>query len=105
MTKEKVEIKDNQNKKNKDKQFQLNNKIKMPQKHKPNKRKKMLQKEKVAEEDQDKVKNDLIFLNKLHIHQINKRMKKTHIINLCQTISITRLPTYSLFLFIDKRFF
>jgi hypothetical protein len=61
--KEKVEIEDSQNKKNKEKQSQLNSKLKMPQKLRLNKIKKMLQKDKVVEEDQDKVKNDLIFLN------------------------------------------
>jgi hypothetical protein len=66
--KEKVEIEDSQNKKNKEKQSRLNSKLKMPQKLRLNKIKKMLQKDKVVEEDQDKVKNDLIFLNKLHIN-------------------------------------
>jgi hypothetical protein len=66
--KEKVEIEDSQNKKNKEKQSQLNSKLKMPQKLRLNKIKKMLQKDKVVEEGQDKVKNDLIFLNKLHIN-------------------------------------
>jgi hypothetical protein len=63
MIKEKVETEDSQNKKNKEKQSQLNSKLKMPQKLRLNKIKKMLQKDKVVEEDQDKVKNDLIFLN------------------------------------------
>jgi hypothetical protein len=77
-TKEEVETttKDNQSKRNKDKQYQLNNKIKTPQLHRPNKIKKMLQKEKVAEEGQDKVNNDLIFLNKLHIHSFISYRKR-----------------------------
>jgi len=66
--KEKVEIEDSQNKKNKEKQSRLNSKLKMPQKLRLNKIKKMLQKDKVVEEGQDKVKNDFIFLNKLHIN-------------------------------------
>jgi hypothetical protein len=36
----------------------------------------MPQKEKVAEEDQDKVNNDLIFLNKLHIHSFISYCKR-----------------------------
>jgi hypothetical protein len=67
----------------------------------------MPQKEKVVEEDQDKVKNDLIFLNKLHIHSLFhiKRIERKKVFSLGQVISITKLPTYSLFFFIYNRFF
>lgn len=61
MTKEEEETKDNQNKRNKVKHFQFKNKINKLKKHNLNKKKKKLQKDKVVEEDQDKVNNDLVY--------------------------------------------
>jgi hypothetical protein len=75
-------------------------------------KRKMLQKEKLEEEDQEKVNNDLsnrfhYFINLIYSFIILKYIKKQIKFNyfFIQTISITKLPIYSFCFLIGKKLF